>query len=133
MSKSMFLNLAVTERDRTVALFSALGFEFIAAFTDENATCMKINDQCYVMLLTPAFFKSFTKKNLADAKTVTEGMYSISLASRPEVDRIVDLALTLGVHEYGEPEDLGFMYSRSFEDFDGHLWGFFFMDPESMP
>lgn len=32
--------------------------------------------------------------------------------------------------EAGPPEDHGFMYSRSFEDLDGHHWEVVWMDPK---
>jgi predicted lactoylglutathione lyase len=133
MPKNLFLNLSVADLDRSIGFFKSLGFEFNPDFTDEKAACMVVNDVTYVMLLMPKFFSGFTKKPVADAKTVTEGIYAVSYDSRLEVDRLVDLAVSLGAREYRDPEDLGFMYTRSFEDFDGHEWEFFHMDPDYTP
>jgi predicted lactoylglutathione lyase len=133
MPKNLFLNLSVADLERSVGFFKSLGFEFNSDFTDEKAACMIVNDVTYVMLLMPEFFAGFTKKPVSDAKTVTEGIYAVSYDTRSEVDRLVDLAVALGAREYRDPEDLGFMYTRSFEDFDGHEWEFFYMDPDYTP
>ena len=128
MQKSFFLNLRVDNLKRTVAFFKALGFEFNPKFTDENATCMIINDDCFVMFLIPKFFDGFSKKPAYNAKESSAGLYAISLESKDEVNRIANKALTLGATEPHALEDLGFMFSRSIEDFDGHQWDFFYMD-----
>ena len=133
MPKNLFLNLQVADLDRSVAYFKSLGFTFNPAFSNENGVCMIINEGCYVMLLLPKFFESFTKKPVVDAKIMTEGLFAVSLDSKTDVDALVEKALTLGAVEYLEPEDLGFMYTRSIEDLDGHQWEFFYMNPVDMP
>ena len=65
--RQLFVNLPVENLDRTVAFFTALGFGFNPQFTDENATCMIVNDGTSVMLLVESYFATFTKKPLADA------------------------------------------------------------------
>jgi hypothetical protein len=37
-------------------------FQFSPQFTDDNAACMIISEEAYVMLLTEPFFKGFTKR-----------------------------------------------------------------------
>ncbi len=88
---------------------------------------MKINDMAYVMLLKDPFFLSFTTKSLADTSKTAEVMLAIMLESKEEVDDTLSKALSLGASE-GRKEDLGFMYSRSFHDLDGHIWEFGWMD-----
>ena len=122
MPKQLFVNVAVSDLKKTVNFFTGLGFTFNPKFTDENATCMIVSDSNYFMFLVPKFFQEFTKKPIADANAVTEGLFAISLDSNEEVDRLVDAAIALGAREYLEPRDLGFMYSRSFEDLDGHTF-----------
>lgn len=133
MPKQLFVNVAVSDLKKTIDFFTGLGFTFNPKFTDENATCMIVSESNYFMFLVPKFFQEFTKKPIADAKTVTEGLFAISLDSNDEVNRLVDAAIALGAREYLEPRDLGFMYSRSFEDLDGHQWEFFYMDPRFDP
>jgi len=50
--RKLFLNLAVEDLNKSKAFFSALGFTFNPKFTDENAACMVVNDDAFVMLLT---------------------------------------------------------------------------------
>ena len=133
MPRSLYVNLPVKDLERTVDFFTALGFAFNPMFTDENATCMIVNDGTSVMLLVESYFATFTKKPLADAHAVTETLLALSLDSRAEVDDFVAKALAKGAVEYAEPKDLGFMYQRGIADLDGHQWEVFFMDESQMP
>jgi predicted lactoylglutathione lyase len=133
MATQMYLNLPVKDLDKTVAFFTALGFSFNPAFTDENATCMIINDDAYVMLLVENFFKTFTSKAVADASSTTEAIMAFSVDTREAVDEMVRKALASGGTPSQEAQDYGFMYSHSFQDPDGHLWEVMWMDPTGPP
>jgi predicted lactoylglutathione lyase len=133
MATQMYLNLPVKDLGKTVAFFTALGFSFNPAFTDENATCMIINDDAYVMLLVENFFKTFTSKAVADASSTTEAIMAFSVDTREAVDEMVRKALTSGGTPSQEAQDYGFMYSHSFQDPDGHLWEVMWMDPAGPP
>ena len=133
MPRNLYVNLPVKDLERTVDFFAALGFSFNPMFTDENATCMIVNDGASVMLLVESYFATFTKKPLADAHAVTETLLALSLDSRAEVDDFVAKALAKGAVEYAEPKDLGFMYQRGIADLDGHQWEVFFMDESQFP
>jgi predicted lactoylglutathione lyase len=128
----MFVNLPVQDLKRSVEFFTKLGFTFEPRFTDENATCMIVGEDAYVMLLVEPFFQSFTKKELADATTHTEAILALSAESREEVDTLAEKALASGGAPASEPTDMGFMYSRSFQDPDGHVWEVFWMDPVAL-
>lgn len=129
MAKQLFVNLPVKDLPRSVAFFSDLGFTFNPSFTDENATCMIVNDHACVMLLVEKYFRSFITKDVASTVTGAETIVSYSVDSREEVDRAASTALTSGGAPSGEALDHGFMYTRSFQDPDGHLWEVFWMDP----
>jgi hypothetical protein len=133
MATQMYLNLPVKDLDKTVEFFTALGFSFNPAFTDENATCMIINDDAYVMLLVENFFKTFTSKAVADASSTTEAIMAFSVDTREAVDEMVRKALASGGTPSQEAQDYGFMYSHSFQDPDGHLWEVMWMDPTGPP
>ena len=131
-NRKMFLNLAVRDLDAAVEFFTKLGLSFDERFTDETATCMLVGEDAYVMLLTEAKFKEFTTKAVADPKTQTEAMVALSAESREEADTFADNALAAGATQANDPSDLGFMYSRSFYDPDGHHWEIFWMDPAAV-
>ncbi|MEC5179978.1 VOC family protein [Arthrobacter sp. CG_A4] len=133
MATQMYLNLPVKDLHKSVEFFTGLGFSFNPAFTDENATCMIINDDAFVMLLVEGFFKTFTTKAIADARTTTESIMAFSVDSREAVDEMVRKALTSGGTPSQEVQDYGFMYSHSFQDPDGHLWEVMWMDPAGPP
>ena len=123
MSQKMFVNLPVRDLSKSIDFFKALGYSFNPQFTDATAACMVISeDHIYAMLLTEAFFQSFTKKPVADANQSTEVLLCLTCDSRAEVDALVAKALAAGGKAPNPPQDMGFMYSHGFEDLDGHVW-----------
>lgn len=129
MPSKIFVNLPVKSLDTSVEFFSKLGFAFNKQFTDENATCMVITEDIYAMLLVEPFFQTFTKKQIADTSQTVEALIALSVDSREEVDTLVDAAMAAGATHQNDPQDHGFMYSRSFNDPDGHGWEILFMEP----
>ena len=129
MSSQIFVNLPVKNLKRSVDFFTALGYGFNPQFTDENATCMIVADNIYVMLLVDSFFKTFTKKPVADAKQSTEVLICLSLDSRAAVEEIVKKAVAAGAATPMPAQDHGFMYQHGFEDLDGHQWEYAYMQP----
>jgi predicted lactoylglutathione lyase len=136
MSKSsgrkIFVNLAVRDLKRAKAFFSALGFEYDPKFTNDNAACMVISDEAYVMLLTESFFKTFTTRQVSDTSRQTEALIALSCEGRNEVDELVKKAFGAGGRDAMPAQDHGFMYGRSFYDLDGHHWEAFWMDPKAV-
>jgi predicted lactoylglutathione lyase len=133
MATKIFVNLPVKDLNKTVKFFTALGFTFNPQFTDENATCMIVSDDIFVMLLVEKFFQTFTKKPVADATKTAEVIIALSADSRERVDELVDKALAAGGAMSNEPQDMGWMYQRSFQDVDGHLWEVAYMDESAVP
>lgn len=129
-NRKLFLNLPVSDLQRSIAFFTGLGFTFDPRFTDETATCMIIGEDAYAMLLTAEKFAEFAVQPPADGRS--EGLFCISLGSREEVDGVTDTALATGGSPAKEPMDHGFMYARSFLDPDGHHWETMWMDPAAL-
>jgi predicted lactoylglutathione lyase len=127
------VNLPVRDLNRSVAFFTQLGFTFNPQFTDENATCMIVGEDIFVMLLVENFFKTFTHKEISDATRSTEVIVSLSTDSREAVDAMVHKAVAAGATTPRDPKDYGFMYQHGFQDLDGHLWEVFFMEPGEIP
>lgn len=133
MATQVYVNLPVKDLDKSVEFFTTLGFSFNPDFTDENASCMIINDDAFVMLLVEPFFQTFTKKSVADARSGTEVITAISADSREGVDDMFRKALDAGGSASNDAQDYGFMYSQSFQDIDGHQWEVMWMDPNADP
>lgn len=132
MKTKIFVNLPIRDLNKSVAFFTKLGFSFNPQFTDENATCMIVGEDIFVMLLVEKFFKSFTKKEVCDTSNCTEAIVALSVDSREKVDQLINKAIEAGGSEPQEKRDHGWMYGRSFEDIDGHLWETFFMEESAI-
>ncbi|MDT9599025.1 VOC family protein [Sphingosinicella rhizophila] len=131
MPKMIFVNLPVADLDRANAFYEAIGAEKNPMFSDHTASCMVFSDTIHVMLLTHDKFKQFTPKTIANAHETSEVLICVSADSREEVDAITEKALAAGGREPREKQDYGFMYGRSFEDPDGHIWEPMWMDLEA--
>jgi predicted lactoylglutathione lyase len=127
MIKQLFLNLPVADVAKSKAFFTALGFALKPEFTGESTACVIINETTFVMLAAHAKFREFTPKAVCDTSKAVEVLINLHCDSRQEVDDLVAKALAAGGSTYDKPEDLGFMYSHSFVDPDGHGWGLFHM------
>lgn len=130
--RKIFVNLAVADLARSVEFFNELGFAFDPRFTDETATCLVVSDDAFVMLLQEDRFGDFTKKHLTDSKVQIEAIVAVSAQSREEVDELADKALAAGGAPASDPVEMDFMYTRSFDDLDGHQWEVVWMDPSAL-
>ena len=131
MIKQIFINLPVADLPKSVAFFKALGFSLNPQMSDDAGACIVVSDTISVMLATHTRFRDFTPKAVCDTSKAVEVLLNLSCESRDEVDSLVAKALAAGGTTYDKPEDLGFMYSHSFVDPDGHGWGLFHMSDMS--
>jgi predicted lactoylglutathione lyase len=129
MISKIFVNLPVKDLDKSMAFFKTIGFSFNPQFTDKTAACMVMSENIYAMLLTHDKVKQFTGKQIADAHQTTEVLTALAVESKAKVNELVDKAIKAGSKEPRQPQDYGFMFGRSFEDPDGHIWEVFWMDP----
>ena len=132
MAKLIFVNLPVTDLARSTDFYEAVGATKNEQFSDHTAACMVFSDTIHAMLLTHDKFRQFTPKAIADARTTSEVLICVSADSRDEVDGLVRKAISAGGK--GDPtptQDFGFMYGRSYEDPDGHIWEVMWMDMEA--
>ncbi len=129
MPRMIFVNLPVADLDRATAFYEAIGAAKNPQFSDKTGSCMVWSEAIYVMLLTHEKYAQFTPKKIIDAKTSTEVMNALSADSREDVDALVGKAKAAGGRLDPTPQqEYGFMYGRSFEDPDGHIWEVAWMD-----
>src|SRR4051812_32927007 len=134
MPKLIFVNLPVSDLERATAFYEAIGAKKNEQFCDATASCMVFSEAIHAMLLTHDKFRQFTPKKIADAKTTSEMLICISADSREAVDNTIDNARVAGGTADPSPtQDHGFMYGRSFEDPDGHIWEVMWMDMAALP
>ena len=128
MFDSVFITLPVKSVKASIEFFTALGFSFNQDFSDEETTCMIVNETIYVMLGEHKKYLSLIDKPIADPSS-SEVILTLSCSSADEIRTITSTAISLGARQVNEPEDLGFMFSWGFEDLDGHLWNLAWMNP----
>ncbi len=131
MTRMIFVNLPVADVAEATAFYEAIGFEKNPQFSNEQASCMVWSDAIHVMVLDKAFYATFTAKEIADTHTVSAALIALSRDSRAEVDAIADAAIAAGGRQTRDTQDMGFMYSRAFEDLDGHTFEPMYMDMEA--
>jgi uncharacterized protein len=133
MGKQIFINLAVKDLQKSMGFYTALGFTNNPQFSDETGKCMVWCENIFVMIMTHEKFAGFATKPIADTKTNVAGLFSLSVESIEEVNKIVDEGIKAGGIEPNEMKDYGFMQQRTIEDFDGHTWEIFYMDITKFP
>jgi uncharacterized protein len=125
MINQITLHLPVADLPRSVAFFKALGWALNPQWSGDSAACFIVSEAINVMVSTHPKFREFTPKAVCDTSQAVEALFCLSCDSRQAVDDLVAKALSAGGTTYDKPEDLGFMYSHSFVDPDGHGWGLF--------
>lgn len=133
MAKMIFVNLPVKDVAKSTAFYEAIGFTRDPRFSNEMASAMQWSDEITLMILGHDFYSTFIPhKTIADSSKVNEVLLCLSFDSREAVDAITEKAGTSGGKaDVREPQDMGFMYGRSFEDPDGHIFEPMFMDMEA--
>ena len=132
MPKMVFINLPVRDVRKSTEFYLSLGATKDDRFSDETGSCIVFSDTIFVMALSHEKFSQFTPKEIADARRSTEVLVAMSCDSRDEVDEMIERAVSAGGKaDPGPKQDYGFMYGRSFEDLDGHIFEVMWMDVEA--
>jgi uncharacterized protein len=130
----IFINLPVRDLQKATDFYTAIGGTRNPQFSDDSSSCMVLSDTIFVMLLTHTKWRVFTSKPIADSRRESETMLALSADSRQAVDTITTAAAEHGGRADVNPrQDHGFMYGRSFEDADGHIWESVYVDLSQMP
>jgi len=133
MAKQIFINVPVKDLQKSMDLYTKMGFSNNPQFSDDTAKCMVWSETIFLMLLSHDKFASFATKPIADTKASLAGLFSLSADSFEEVNSITEAAVNAGAKEPNEMRDYGFMQQRTIEDFDGHTWEIFYMDMTKIP
>lgn len=130
MPKMIFVNLPVRDLAAATAFYEAIGCQKNPKFSDQNASCMVWSDEIYFMLLVHEFYATFTGKPIADAHAGSGHLIALTFDDRAAVDAVTARAAEAGGRaDVRPPNDMGFMYQRTFEDPDGNTFEPFWMDP----
>lgn len=134
MPKMIFLNLPVRDLAAATRFYEAIGCTKNAQFSDAETASMVWSDTITFHLMTRARFATFATRPVADAKQSVGALFALSQDSREAVDAIVEAAAAAGGKaDTRAPQDLGFLYVRTFEDPDGHVFEPAWMDMAAIP
>ena len=134
MPKMIFVNLPVKDLAASIRFYEAIGCSKNEQFSDENAASMVWSDAITFQLLTRDYYATFSAKPIADAHATSAMLIALSRDSREEVDAIAEAAGAAGGKaDMREPQDMGFLYQRVFEDPDGNTFEPTWLDPSGMP
>ncbi|WP_225771719.1 VOC family protein [Inquilinus sp. Marseille-Q2685] len=132
MPKMIFVNLPVADLAASIRFYQAIGCEKNEQFSDDRAASMVWSDAITFQLLTQDYFQTFAPRPLAKPREAIGMLIALSRDSRAEVDAITEAAAAAGGRaDIRERQDLGFMYGRSFEDPDGHVFEPIWMDMQA--
>ena len=129
MSRMIFVNLPISNLEKSKAFYTALGYTINPQFSDDTAACVVISDAIYLMILTHPKFDSFLTLPRADTTKSTSALIALSCEDRAAVDKMTEAALKFGGSEPKPAADHGFMYTRTFMDPDGNVFEPLWMDP----
>jgi predicted lactoylglutathione lyase len=136
MAKQIFVNLPVSDLEKSTQFYEALGFTKNPAFSNESASAMNWSDEISVMLLTHDFYQPFLRnKEIADTKQTSGVLLALSMDSKEAVQQFADTAKQNGGDYYqvdnGVPADV--MFGYEVQDLDGHGWEPVWMSPDFAP
>ena len=128
--KQIFINLPVSDIEKSMDFYLQLGFTINPLFTSENQKCMVWSDHIYVMLQTKAFSSSYIKKPFLDLKNFSTASFTLPVESIARVNEMIENGLKAGGKEPVPMLDEGFMFLRTIEDLDGFTWGVMCLEME---
>ena len=133
MPKMIFVNLPVADVEKSATFYEAIGFTKDPRFSRPGSTAAMVwSDAIVFMILSHAHFAEISSKRIVDAKNDVQTLLCLSIDSRAGVDGIVEKAVAAGGKvDPGPQQDHGFMYGRSFEDPNGHVFEPMWMDLEA--
>lgn len=126
--QQIFINIPVSNLNKSVEFYLALGFTTHPLFTDENQKCMRWSESIYVMLQSKQFFNSYLQKPLVDALKYQTPSHTLPVESNQKVNEMIEKGLQAGGTEPVPALNEDFMFLRSIEDLDGYLWGIMHLD-----
>jgi hypothetical protein len=110
-SASAFTPVALATAPRSTRVFRLVGMRILSRPSTPTELCKPIAPQ-----------------------TTNEVLIALSVGERDAVDRVCDAAASAGGQtNLRAPQDLGFMYVRTFQDLDGHVFEPMWMDPAGLP
>ncbi len=126
--KQLFINLPVSDLEKSMQFYLALGFTINPLFTDEGQKCLIWSDSIYLMLQSRQFSNSYLEKQMIDARKHQIPSFTLPVESIELVNAMMENGLKAGGVEPVSTISEDFMFLRSIEDIDGYIWGIMYLD-----
>lgn len=135
MPKMIFINLPVTDIAKSTRFYEAIGCVKNEQFSDEKSSSMVWSEAITFQLMTHEYFSTYAAgRSIPEPHRQCGMLFALSQESREAVDAVTQAAADNGGKaDIRELQDMGFMYLRTFEDPDGHIFEPAWMNPEAMP
>lgn len=130
IKKQIFINLPVSDLEKSKEFYTHLGFTNYPLFTGENQVCMAWSDDIMVMLQSKVFFNLGSSKTLLETKNHLSATFTLPVESLEKVNEMIEKGLIFGGKESIATIDEGYMIVRTLEDLDGHIWSIIYLDTE---
>lgn len=135
MAQSIYVNLPVSDVERSVAFYESLGATRDPRFSvPGTAAAMVFSEAITVMLLSHDHFRNFAPRAIANAHAANEVLICFSRESRAAVDATVEQVVAAGGRaDLRAKQEMGeCMYGRNVEDLDGHVIELMWLDVAAM-
>jgi len=127
--KMIWANLPVTDLDRTTKFYTALGFKPNGTPNAELTSFMVGAADFVIHFFMEDKLRSAICGEIADAHKASEVLFSLSAASKDEVNQWAQVVKRAGGNVISRPETFGAgYYGFVFADPDGHRFNVFYMD-----
>ncbi len=136
MTKELWINLPVSDLEKSKAFFTQMGFSFSdgRGNSEVSAPMMIGSKKIVVMLFEASVFKKFTSHPLPDTSKTCQVLFSFDADSSQEVDALAAKVEPAGGLLFSPPSLTdGWMYGCGFADPDGHRWNMIYMDMSKLP
>jgi predicted lactoylglutathione lyase len=126
MTKQIWANLPVKNVEQTRIFFKALDFKPNTAHDnggDQLASFLIGDDDFIIHFFSEDNFKNAAETDVADVKEGSEILFTLSAASRKEVDEWAKKVKAAGGTVFSKPKEVqDSIYGCGFADLDGHRW-----------
>lgn len=128
--KQVFINLPVSDLDKSMKFYQSLGFSNNPLYTDQDQKCLVWTDSIYIMLQSRQFSNSYVEKLQVNVRNCQIPSFTLPVASIELVNEMMKNGINAGGMESASIINEGFMFLRSIEDIDGYVWGIMCLDVE---
>ena len=89
--KQVFINLPVSDLEKSMQFYLALGLTVMPLFTDEDQKCMVWSDYIFLMFQSRQFSNSYFEKQIIDVRKYQMPTFTLPVESVEEVNEMMEM------------------------------------------